>query len=242
MSAYGDGFARVYDAHWGVFAETVSPLVLARLRRRRPGVELRVLDLGCGTGITAALLEAAGCAVTGVDGSSAMLAVARRRTGARTTLVQGELHQPPAGRYDAVVCLFDTLNHLGGLNPLRAVLSAAAGAASPGAMLLFDLNTHVALRTWDFTDILDGDPPVTVSGRCDPNGAWAEMTVSVTSADEGAWVEVQREVAYDLSEVARLLEEVGWGRVRWTTYDDLTTRLERPELNRRVVGECTRAR
>lgn len=39
----------------------------------------RVLDVGCGTGNLAALLAAAGCQVTGVDGSPTMLSHARQK-------------------------------------------------------------------------------------------------------------------------------------------------------------------
>ncbi len=240
MPAYGDGFAAVYDTHWGEFARTVSPRVVAHLRRRRPGVELRVLDLGCGTGITAAALEEAGCVVTGLDGSPAMLAAARGRTGARTTLVCAGLAEPPPGPYDVVLCLFDTLNHLGGLTELRPVLAAAAGVTRPGATLLFDLATAEALRTWQGTTTLPGPPAVDVTARCDPDGRWAELMVSSTDDDGRRWVEVQREVSYDLAAVTAMLAETGWPTVRWTTYDDLDASLADPERVRRAVAECGR--
>lgn len=53
-----------------------------------PGME--VLDIGCGTGETCARLIAQGAAVTGVDVSAPMLAVARERTGDRATLIEAD--------------------------------------------------------------------------------------------------------------------------------------------------------
>ncbi len=234
MPPYGAGFARVYDTHWGVFARTVTPLVIGRLRRRRPGVELSLLDLGCGTGITADMAANAGFVVTGIDGSPDMLALARDRA-RRSRFVEAPLDHPPPGPYDVVLCLFDTLNHVGGIQELTAVFAAAAGVTRPGAVLIFDLNTAAALAEWSFTNTLPGDPPVVITARCDPAGAWAEMRVACAG-----WVDVQREVSYDLAVVADVLARTGWGPVRWTTYRDLDASVDHPERESRVVGECVR--
>ena len=219
----------------------MTPLVVAQIRRRKPGVELHVLDLGCGTGITAAHLERAGCVVTGVDSSAAMLAVARHRVSAGTTLVRTTIDQPPTGPYDVVLCVFDTLNHLPGPDDLRDVLAAAAAVSRPGATLLFDLVTATAMRTWDGAATLPGEPLLTVTGRCDPDGRWVEVTVGGNHPDGTPWSDVQREVSYDLTAVEGILVDTGWGQVRWTSYADLTATIATPEVERRVVGECYRS-
>jgi len=59
-----------------------------RLFSPRPG--MRVLDVGCGAGAQLASYAAAGCIVTGLDTSPAMLAEARGRLGPRAGLVQGD--------------------------------------------------------------------------------------------------------------------------------------------------------
>lgn len=77
---YSSG-ARLYDllsAEWPVYH--VGRTAAIELLAPRPGE--RVLDLGCGTGLNHALLDAAvgpDGRVLGVDRSAAMLAVARRR-------------------------------------------------------------------------------------------------------------------------------------------------------------------
>ena len=69
-----------------------------------------VLDVGTGTGRAAIALARRGALVTGVDASSEMLAVARRRAadrGVAVTFVRGDAHalEFPDRSFDVVVCL-----------------------------------------------------------------------------------------------------------------------------------------
>ena len=71
---------------------------------------LRLLDVGTGTGRAAIALARRGARVTGVDASSEMLAVARRRAdeaGAAVTFGPGDAHQLPFDdrSFEAVTCL-----------------------------------------------------------------------------------------------------------------------------------------
>lgn len=69
-----------------------------------------ILDVGTGTGRAAIALAKRGAVVTGVDASSEMLAVAKRRAeeaGAAVTFATGDAHSLtfPDRSFDAVVCL-----------------------------------------------------------------------------------------------------------------------------------------
>jgi SAM-dependent methyltransferase len=70
--------------------------------RAVPGRALRVLDVGCGTGIAAEAFAARGCDVLGVEPDARMAAVARRKG---LTVEEGTFEDwPAAGRkYDLVV-------------------------------------------------------------------------------------------------------------------------------------------
>ena len=75
-----------------------------------PVAGLRVLDVGTGTGRGAIVLALRGAAVTGVDASAEMLAVARRRAeaaGVTVDFVQGDAHGLACDdrSFDVVVCL-----------------------------------------------------------------------------------------------------------------------------------------
>ncbi|MFJ9550249.1 class I SAM-dependent methyltransferase [Streptomyces erythrochromogenes] len=71
----------------------------------------RVLDVGSGTGRpTAETLARAGCDVTGIDVSPAMVALARTRVpGARFEQADVRTYTPPAGGFDAVCSFFPLL-------------------------------------------------------------------------------------------------------------------------------------
>jgi 2-polyprenyl-6-hydroxyphenyl methylase/3-demethylubiquinone-9 3-methyltransferase len=96
----------------------------------------RVLDAGCGGGLVARELAAAGAEVVGVDRSLGSLGVARRAVGRRFVPAQGRLERLPFadGSFDAVVAA-DVLEHL---PDLPAAVAELARVLAPGGGLVFD--------------------------------------------------------------------------------------------------------
>jgi len=96
----------------------------------------RVLDAGCGGGLVARELAAAGAEVVGVDRSRGSLGVARRAVGTRFAPAQGRLERLPfaAGAFDAVVAA-DVLEHL---PDLPAAVAELARVLAPGGSFVFD--------------------------------------------------------------------------------------------------------
>ncbi len=78
MEVYKDDLAYIHDVGFGDFAKNAAPELLAVLRQRGLTGGL-VVDLGCGSGLWAEELTAAGYDVLGVDISPAMIEIARRR-------------------------------------------------------------------------------------------------------------------------------------------------------------------
>lgn len=77
----------------------------AMLNAAHAGVGLRLLDLGCGPGHSTAAAAARGAHALGIDTSSAMIDLAKRRHPGARFLV-GNMVDPPSGPWDAVVCRF----------------------------------------------------------------------------------------------------------------------------------------
>ena len=99
-----DALAGRYDQRWARYVAASTALADARLVLR-PG--MRVLDVGCGTGVLLAQLRARmpGARFLGVDATPGMLARARERLGPDVPLVEssGEALPLPDRSVDAVV-------------------------------------------------------------------------------------------------------------------------------------------
>lgn len=94
--------ARWYDT---IFASLNEGLRAIGLKMYPPREGMRVLDIGCGTGIHLSLYQQAGCEVFGIDASPAMLDVARKRLGDRADLRLGDAAAMPYqdGQFDLIM-------------------------------------------------------------------------------------------------------------------------------------------
>ena len=144
-----DAFAWTYNAHWGQrFVARALPVLEGLVLCHLP-VAACILDLCCGTGQLAHLLTARGYRVTGLDGSEAMLHLARENA-PEADFVLGDARdfQLP-DRYHAVFSTFDSLNHVMHLEELAAVFHHVVAVLHDGGWFLFDLNMEAAyLSTW----------------------------------------------------------------------------------------------
>lgn len=138
---YGDGLAAAHDAGFGFVAEAAAGELLDRLGDAgfRSGL---VVDLGCGSGILAERLTAAGFGVLGVDVSAAMLTIARRRAPA-ARFVQGLALDTEIPACVAVVAVGEVLGYAAdpraGAESLGPLFARIAAALHPSGIVLCDL-------------------------------------------------------------------------------------------------------
>ncbi len=117
----------------------INPLRLDWIRRYADLDGRKVLDIGCGGGILAEAMAAAGATVTGLDIAEKPLAVARLHqieSGLDVDYQQGtaeELASKEAGRYDVVTCL-EMLEHVP--EPSQ-VIASACQLVRPGGDVFF---------------------------------------------------------------------------------------------------------
>ena len=137
MAAYEE-FARSYDAVNGDPVER-SRQILENLARYHPRAE-SLLELGCGTGAILAGLGS-GLSLTGIDLSEQMLAFARRRCPYARLFRLDMTTFSLAERFDAVVCVFDTLNHVTTIEGWISTFSRVAEHLKEGGLFIFDVNT-----------------------------------------------------------------------------------------------------
>jgi predicted RNA methylase len=138
-SAY-DRIAGFYDPWSRSVVEDISFYVSEARKAGAP-----VVELGVGTGRIAVPVAEAGVRVIGVDSSSGMLAVCRRRAedagvAERLDLRLGDLRNPPVSeRVRLVTCPFRSYLHLADDAERRAALSAARELLVEDGKLIFDV-------------------------------------------------------------------------------------------------------
>lgn len=121
--------------------------IVQRLHEGGLAAGARVLDVGCGSGLLARELLAAGFAVHGVDASPAMIELARDTArGADFEVVKLPTRLPPGApgalpQADAVVSTGHVLNYLHTRDDIVQALCELARALRPAGVLAMDLLT-----------------------------------------------------------------------------------------------------
>jgi len=172
MTSYA-GFARFYDRIMGDRSEEIER-IQSYIGQFRPGAA-SLLELGCGTGALLAGL-AATLAVSGIDRSPEMLAIAAERVPAarleRADITAFSL----AARFDVVICMFDTLNHLPAFDGWLALFDRVHEHLTEGGLFIFDVNTAGRLRRLygapAYLDEFDGN---VVLMTVQPAGDWLSL-------------------------------------------------------------------
>jgi SAM-dependent methyltransferase len=226
-------FSLVYDqdVHLEVpraFFRTLRPLV-GDARKGPP-----ILDLGCGSGLLTARIAKAGARVTGIDGSRAMLALARRRCGPQNPRVRllfrrlERLGLAPEAQL-ALAC-GDVMNHMSSLARVTRVLRSARRALAPGGALVFDALTEFCFETYwpDNTHLLHG-PYGDLLMDCDWDPARRRGTARMTAYARERDGRFRRrettlhEYAYGDRELASALASAGFDEVwrrPWSPWPD----------------------
>jgi SAM-dependent methyltransferase len=134
-----------------------------------------VLDLACGTGVSAQVLQRAGWDVIGIDLSPAMLARAASRLAGevdagRVVLRQADMTAVElAEQVRACVALEGALNHLLSEDMLARCFERVGTALEPGGVFVFDLYESHHFRGWHHVSVTD-EPDAVVVKR----GVWDE--------------------------------------------------------------------
>lgn len=138
--SYGDDLAYIHDTGFGSFARHAVRRLLAELRRLKLR-EGRMIELGCGSGISSAVLASAGYDVLGYDLSKAMVRLARKRVPDGEFRVGSFLaaELPPC---IAVTAIGEVFNYLFDRRNTQAQLTRlfrrVHRALQPGGLFMFD--------------------------------------------------------------------------------------------------------
>jgi SAM-dependent methyltransferase len=214
-----DDFAWFYDRYWNEDFHEIAFPILDRIWLPRVPSGGRVLDVCCGTGFLARLLQACGLTVTGIDLSPEMIACALRHDPAADFRVADAADFRLPGDYDAAVSTFDSLNHILDPAALEASFRNTAAALKPGAPFVFDVLFEEAYRTRfgeGFTIVRD-DHVLTITGtRYQPDDRIAQCVITMFRLIDGQWRRsdaVMRERCYTPAEIDGALARAGFGEI-----------------------------
>lgn len=213
------GFAKVYDEvmfdvpydQWLKYIEAIWSV-----HSFLPGT---VLDLACGTGNMSLRLASRGYTVTGIDRSEHMLAVARQKAGDHRLFVSFIQDDIKAFRtdsqFDAVVCIFDSLNYLLEASDIQSCFKSVFQALKPGGYFVFDVNTPFRLSTIvRDTSIFKGPWYFVVwQDYWDEQNRWwqVDLTGFIKQGDQWhRFDEIHRERAFPIENIAGWLENEGF--------------------------------
>lgn len=140
VAAVFDDFAETFDSTLARLQYRAPQILCGMLQAERgqKGQPARILDAGCGTGLSGPLLRPMASQLVGIDLSAGMLRNARKRVQYYDELVVAELCEYMSERPGAfdVVVIADTLIYFGVLEP---AFRAAYSALAPGGTLAFTL-------------------------------------------------------------------------------------------------------
>jgi len=133
-----DKIAKFYDSVIGRSDDEIE-FVRKRIHKYHPYAE-SVLEIGCGTG-TNLLTLSKKYDVTGIDISREMLKIARKK------IIRGNFHVHDIRnfdlkkKFDVILCLYDTINHLTLFNDWKKVFKSANDHLNKSGLFMFDINS-----------------------------------------------------------------------------------------------------
>jgi len=221
-NVYGD-FSRYYDMlGWNIFARISARRLKAFFKNRGEKPET-VLDLACGTGELEKLLAKTGIEFTGVDASAGMLREARKKL-PQAAFVRGDAAEVRLNRkFDMVLLLFDSANHMHSLAHLFRVFKNARRHLNHGGYFIFDINTPSGLKAWEETNIIRAQNyTVITSGTYQAEEMVAEVIIEGFIKKGRTYkrtVQLLTERAYDTSEVINGLVKSKLDKIVITSFD-----------------------
>ena len=207
----------MYHALWADFylSSALPALEATFFSQLEPGS--KVLDVCCGSGHVTKELIKRGFAVTGVDASANMLAIAQRELPAGTWLVRDARDLGFHQQFPAALSTFDSLNHLLSTDDLRKVFESVRQALQPGGRFVFDMNLDEAYRSgpqhW-VVEVKDSSISL-IRGSYDPETRMVETELIWFLREEGGelWRQqrsVIKQRSYSQHEILVALSQAGF--------------------------------
>ena len=151
MSNY-DFFAKFYDSVMGN-KEAEAPIIESWIKKHNSNTAT-ILELACGTGVFLRYFFDRGYKVTGIDLSEKMLDVARQKLPEVNFLQEDMTVFSLPLKFDVIVCLFDSINHIIGYEKWEQVFFRVHAHLNEGGLFIFDINTIKKLKALSLSGVM----------------------------------------------------------------------------------------
>ncbi len=177
----------------------------------------RLLDVGCGTGKSFLPMLDRGWEVTACDLSPTMVERARAKVGNTVRLEVADMRELPVyGEFDLVWALDDAVNYLLSAGEMAEALSGMRANLAPHGLLMFDVNTLHAYRTFFAEEhrVEQGGRGLVWRGQASseaPPGSISEAHFEIEAAggEDEAETHVHRQRHFPETELRELLAAAG---------------------------------
>ncbi|MEE9555082.1 MAG: class I SAM-dependent methyltransferase [candidate division Zixibacteria bacterium] len=221
-NAYGD-FSRYYDyLGWNKFARSATVRIKSfiKLRGVKPD---SILDLACGTGELSKGLGNSGIRFVGVDASAGMLKEARKKCPGVKFLRDDAASVRLNDRFDMVLFLFDSANHMNSLSHLKRVFKNARRHLNDDGYFIFDILTDIGLERWEHMDIRRTDNYTVISnGYYYPDDLSADIFIEAFVKQGKKYDRVYQKVVektYPPADIFNGLTDAGFSKVLVSSYN-----------------------
>ncbi len=147
-----DCFAYFYNKYWTINAPLYLEQALNILLLEKLEENSHILDVCCGTGNLSGLLQERGYNMTGLDGSALMLDYAKENAPAVEFIHADARNFNIGKKFNAVVCLFDSINHLLCENDVLKVFKNIYEHLEENGIFVFDVNSLSSSIDVDLSD------------------------------------------------------------------------------------------
>ena len=207
---YSDVFCKVYNEFgWNYYPEIFGQQLLEWMARRnfRPQ---NALDLGCGTGILCEILHRSGIRAAGMDFSSGMIDIARKRCPEIAYEVADMTVFCPDKRFDLVTCTGDALNHIRDLEDVKKIFRNVYRYTEVGGYFVFDILNENEVSTSEPFE-MDFDETTRVWFQMTrPETNQVNLKIRVFEKGELQFEENIRETVHDPRVICGLLADCGF--------------------------------
>ena len=234
-----EAFARFYDAVMGDRSQEAE--YIRRLIRKHHRAPKTLLELACGTGALLQHLQE-DLEVTGVDLSRPMLDLAAAKLPS-ARLIHADMSKVALPeRFDIVLCVFDSINHLLEFKQWEAVFDRAREHLEQRGVFILDMNTKVKLERFGASPAFPqwfGDGHLVLVDVRPPERGVSMWDLRVFERIEDSTYRLHRE---EIPEVAFPVERVRTSlKERFSTVRVYDRRRARPSASSEVLYFACRA-